>query len=256
MSPARKVNIIISGDDLGMCDAVNESIYQLIKEGCVTSASLMVNAPSAEAAIAQSSEYPRCSFGVHLNVTEFRPLTTNPALQAIMDGEGRFAGQEVVRGAAMTSSLRKAIADEWIAQIETARALGLRVCHLDSHHSIHTLPALFFTLKDVQKRSHLRKVRSTQNLYSGSGPGRILLAKKRMWNLALKHWYRTATTCCFADLPAFCSLLASRRVPSCSSIEVMTHPGSVRYGGESELLRTEWQTVAAFPVNLISYNEL
>jgi chitin disaccharide deacetylase len=53
---------------------VNDAIVELMSTGKITSATLMVNAPAFEDAIARISGQKDCSFGVHLYLTMFAPL--------------------------------------------------------------------------------------------------------------------------------------------------------------------------------------
>ncbi len=250
------MRVIVNADDLGIGAAVNARIFDLMSKGRLTSATILINAPEAEAAVAESLRHPRCSFGLHLNVTEFRPLTSNGALKPILNRDGEFAGKEVLRRARMTGSLREAILDEWSAQVIKARSLGLKISHLDSHHYAHTIPALLPALKGLQRRFELRKVRNTQNIYAAPRPSWILLAKKRFWTGALRHWYSTTTTDGFTLFSVFYSWVEDRRRTPYRSVELMTHPGSPAYEEETQLLTTNWQDLVPFAVTLINYNEL
>src|SRR5262245_45924376 len=103
--------MIINADDLGLSTAVNEAIFNLMERGHVTSASLLANAPATEEAIVESRRQKNRSFGVHLNVTEFRPLTRSPALSPILDNSGCFSNS--IRSTPITPQLREAIFQEW-----------------------------------------------------------------------------------------------------------------------------------------------
>jgi predicted glycoside hydrolase/deacetylase ChbG (UPF0249 family) len=76
--------IIVNAEDLGLSVDVNEAIFDLMDRGNVTSCSLLANAPSTEEATVKSRRYKDQSFGVHLNITEFRPLTKSAALSPIL----------------------------------------------------------------------------------------------------------------------------------------------------------------------------
>lgn len=132
-------------------------------QGCITSSTILANGPAFDNAILRIRDYPQCSIGVHLNLTEFRPLVAG-GLFPILDGEGCFAGGRI-RHIPIGGQLREAIFQEWCAQIERLASLGLRPSHIDSHHHVHTIPALFPVLKRVQRRFGLRKVRITMNIY-------------------------------------------------------------------------------------------
>src|SRR5215468_804971 len=58
--------LIINADDFGMCHATNAAIFRAIKDGVVTSTTLMVPCAWALHAIHLLQENPDIAFGVHL----------------------------------------------------------------------------------------------------------------------------------------------------------------------------------------------
>ena len=67
--------LIINSDDLGMSCEVNKQIEDCIRLGCITSSTLMANAPAFDGGVRIAKQYPQISVGVHLNIIEFAPLT-------------------------------------------------------------------------------------------------------------------------------------------------------------------------------------
>ncbi len=67
--------IIINADDFGLCDGVNEAVAQAHSDGILTSATIMVNMPAAEKAVKIAKKLPSLGIGVHLNLTEGRPIS-------------------------------------------------------------------------------------------------------------------------------------------------------------------------------------
>jgi predicted glycoside hydrolase/deacetylase ChbG (UPF0249 family) len=243
---------IINADDLGLSTAVNEAIFDLMERGHITSSSLLANSPAAEEAVVEARRRKNGSFGVHLNVTEFRPLTRNAALSPILDSSGCFAGNSI-RSTPITSQLREAIFQEWSAQIERLRAMGLSLSHIDSHHHVHTIPGLFFVLKRVQRRFGIRKVRISKNIYpTRAKASRSLLLRKRLWNTALRQYYPTITTGGFTSLADFFDAAQHQKIYH-SSVELMVHPGGPGYREETDLLMTPWRECLPFQITLIDF---
>lgn len=58
--------LIVNADDLGLSASVNEGIFAAHEHGIVTSASLMVDRSSAEAAAEALPSYPALAIGLHL----------------------------------------------------------------------------------------------------------------------------------------------------------------------------------------------
>lgn len=248
--------IIINADDLGAGLGINNAIFELMAQKKVTSATLLASGPYLNDAVANLSAFPQCSFGVHLNVTEYEPLTSTEHLEVLLDDKGCFGGEDRFRTARMTPRLAHAIYVELSAQIERLLRLGVKVSHIDSHHHVHTLPKMFPVLKRLQGRYGLRKVRITRNMYIGDSPAfNSLLLKKRIYNFMLRNCYRTKTTSIFTDLVTFCHN-GNRGKFRQESCEIMVHPGATSSEEETALLHSPWRDQAGVSLKLINYNEL
>jgi predicted glycoside hydrolase/deacetylase ChbG (UPF0249 family) len=252
---ARPVDVIVNADDLGISSEVNDAVFDFMARGLVTSATLIANAPRIEAATKRIGQFPSCSFGVHLNVTEFEPLTGPHGLKPLLDERGAFQ-RDPIRQVSIDSSLAEGILAEFCAQTEKLLSLGVEISHIDSHQHVHTIPRLFPILKKLQKKYGLRRVRISRNIYgsyeSCSTPMRL---KKMIFNFLLRNYRRTQTTQAFTDLKAFCDIGKSGR-PSYRSVELMVHPGLRDYDDGTDLLPGLWRQSLSFPVRLINYNDL
>ncbi|MFZ5451354.1 MAG: carbohydrate deacetylase [Thermodesulfobacteriota bacterium] len=252
------MRLIINADDLGISTQVNDAIYTLIQGGLVTSATMMPNAPALEEAAAGSFGHPRCSFGVHLNLSQFAPLQPHPAFAGILDEEGRFTKK--VLNAPLGVGFLKAALAEWRAQVARIQAYGITISHLDSHDHVHVRrPELFPILKLIQREFGIRKVRISKNIYSPRSPLRSkgLFCQKCIFNYALRHFYHTVTTRGFTDFQSFLEApLRERR--RYSSVELSVHPGhpAPEFLAETAALQTPWRERLEFPIDLISYRNL
>ena len=250
-----EIGVIINADDLGMSRIVNDITFRLIENGHVTSATMLANSPYIGEACERAARFPDCSFGAHLNLTQFAPLTGTGQLEPLLDSEGVFI-QDKIREISVDSSLADGIFNEFCAQVETLQSLGIAVGHLDSHHHVHTLPRLFSVLKRVQRKYQIKKVRISRNIYADNEKvSKSLLMKKSAFNFALKYYYRTKTTQGFTDFKAFMEQGARRQIKH-RTIEVMVHPGSDVYEDESDHLAAPWTEGLKFPVRLINYRDI
>lgn len=247
------MKIILNADDLGASEAVNDAIFALIAERRITSATLLANGPSVEHATRRLREFPRCSFGAHLNLTQFKPVGDDPELAPLLGEDGCFAGNRV-REVALGPKLCRAIFREWTAQLERLGRLGVSLSHFDSHHHVHTVPALFPVVKWLQHSSGIRRVRISMNLYDGTVSRRLVLAKA-VWNRALRYCPPTATTEIFTAFQVFAHT-PKERLRGCDSIELMVHPGNSRFEQETRLLSSEWLDRLPFAARCVSYSEL
>jgi predicted glycoside hydrolase/deacetylase ChbG (UPF0249 family) len=255
---ARQVDVIVNADDFGMSPEVNEATFALISRQIVTSATIMVNAPAFEPAVAKINRYPKCSFGIHLNVTEFHPLTTHAAFKDFLDENGNFRRENLF--IPIGPPLVHAIFCEWCAQIEKALSHGIKISHIDSHDHIHARkPQLFPCLKLIQKKYKISKVRIAKNIYSPRDPirSKTLHYKKKVFNYAIKKFYPTITTVGFTDFTSFLEA-AKHEMISHDLIELMVHPGNPEqlFIDEIALLLNPWVDELPFKINLISYNDL
>ncbi len=133
--------LIVNCDDLGSSHAANVGVYEALREGTATSATLMVPCPWArEAAARHRGE----DVGVHLTLNSewdryrWGPITHAPSL---LDGDGGFPRtvEEVWEHADLDEVRR-----ELRTQVERAILWGFDVTHLDSHMGTLQLRPEFF----------------------------------------------------------------------------------------------------------------
>ena len=247
------MKIITNADDLGADAATSEAIFALMREGLVTSSTILAGGLGVADACRRSADFKQCSFGIHLNLTEFRPLTEVRGLGQLVGADGNFNAS--VRHLRQLGALRPAIYAEFCAQVARVQSLGVRISHLDSHHHIHTVPALLPVIKAVQKRFGLRKVRISRNLYTPAGrPSRVLQFKKVVFNAVLRHWFPSVTTDVFTDLESFAAA-SPVFLDRVRSIEIMLHPGGIGDPAETIALR-QLAATSDFSSRLMSYHDL
>jgi predicted glycoside hydrolase/deacetylase ChbG (UPF0249 family) len=135
--------LIINCDDLGSCQAANTGVYESLRSGLATSASLMVPCPwSRDAAALYLGE----DVGVHLTLNcEYETYRWGPVTHApsLLDGDGGFPRtiEDVWDHADLDESRR-----ELRAQVERAILWGFDVSHLDSHMGTVQLRPEFFDI--------------------------------------------------------------------------------------------------------------
>ncbi len=134
--------VIVSCDDLGSCHAANVGVYEAIRDGAATCASIMVPAPWAQHAAGMYE--PTDDIGVHLTLNaeheayRWGPITHAPSL---LSGEGGFPRNidDLWEHADPDEVYR-----ELTAQVARARAWGIDVTHLAPHLTAITLRPEFF----------------------------------------------------------------------------------------------------------------
>lgn len=244
--------VIINADDLGMSPCVNDATFELMAQKRITSATLMANGPAVEDAVKRLRQVDGCSFGIHLNLTDFEPLTRGPGAKLLTGGDGLLHSS--ITGATPTPARMRAIYEELCAQIDRLLSLGVPISHMDSHHHVHTVPYILPLIKAVQYRYGIRKIRLTKNIYTDAAPcSPVLRAKKSVYNRVLRTG--SETTEGFTELMSFWSV-ARRRQIGHRTVELMVHPGASYAGEETALLQSSWEDALPFPVRLVNYNEL
>jgi hypothetical protein len=250
------VQIIVNADDLGMSEGVNHAIFNAMERRVITSATMLANGSELIPAARLVSKFPECSFGVHLNLTEFAPVCDDSrrSLTKIIDEQGCFGGQSI-RQVSIGVSTLKAVYREWCAQIERLIGLGIHPSHLDAHHHVHTIPQLLPVLAALRRRYRISKVRISRNMYDPTAPASgALLLKKRFFNSALiAIGFKTAQI--FTELEVFLRVCPNNP-PNAAVVELMTHPGSSLSDEETHLLTEDWTKKLSYPATLVSYNAL
>lgn len=135
--------LIINADGLGMCHAANVGVYEALRGGVATSASLMVPCAWAREA---SAGYMGEDIGVNLTLNaEFELYRWGPVTQApsLLGGDGGFPRtlEDTWDHADLDEARR-----ECRAQIERAILWGFDVSHLDSHLGVLQMRPEFFDL--------------------------------------------------------------------------------------------------------------
>jgi predicted glycoside hydrolase/deacetylase ChbG (UPF0249 family) len=177
-------HVIVTADDFGLNPLVNAAIVRGFAQGLVTHASLLVNLEGFEEACRLVRTHQLQDFiGLHLNLTEGTPLTMR-IQRTPLCADGRFVSLNRARYyRIVTEATRRAVAEEASAQIETARAAGVAVGHLDSHNDIHTSPAIAGVIMEVAKAHGIGRVRLARNC--GRKQGAIRWLYHRRYNALL-----------------------------------------------------------------------
>ena len=153
------MKLIVNADDLGYSPHRDRGIFQAFQQGIVTSASLIVNGASCEQAAKQAIDMG-LEIGLHLNLTEGKPLTNGPSLtnaQGTMHYKMKFWNYPVHK---------EDIQRETIAQLERFKELtGFYPHHIDGHQHAHIAPKIPDMIAPILKQYGVRSTRiSDQDL--------------------------------------------------------------------------------------------
>jgi predicted glycoside hydrolase/deacetylase ChbG (UPF0249 family) len=262
INASTRCRVIINADDMGLSETVNAAIDEGLRAGWLTSATIIAGAPAFEQAVQISKKYPQCSFGVHLDLMDYGPLSISKASLKYCKSDGTWN-----RTFEKNSSLKdtKFVIKEWIAQIDYIRSNGIKISHIDSHYHIHTLPNVFIALKRIQPLANIFKVRTTRNLIpkkeKESPQEKLKIIKKWFWHHGLRNLaFETITTDYFGSVYDFINV--SKEVDRShwegKTIELMCHPGleNDECVHECKLLSDGIFMQRGMLPELISYNQL
>jgi hopanoid biosynthesis associated protein HpnK len=153
--------LIITADDFGADEAVNQAVEMGHRRGVLTAASLMVGAPAAADAVARARALPTLAVGLHLVLVEGRPVLPAAHVSRLVDGRGLFREDMVAAGASMAFDplARRQLEAEIAAQFAAFAATGLPLDHVNAHKHFHLHPTIAGLILKIGARHGLRSIR-------------------------------------------------------------------------------------------------
>lgn len=128
--------LIITADDFGAADCINQGIIRAIEAGVVNTVSAMVNFPGSLAQIrALHQRFPNLPIGVHLNLTSGVPLSEAAYIASLLDYDRAFYTIERI-GTRIRLMEMEEVEIELRAQIEAFLSLGIPLDHISFHHNL------------------------------------------------------------------------------------------------------------------------
>jgi predicted glycoside hydrolase/deacetylase ChbG (UPF0249 family) len=176
--------VIFHADDFGLNAQVTDGIERGFTHGLLTSTSLLSNAPDAQRAMAVwkrldavreagnlpsgpsrrmlGDNLPRFDLGIHLNLTQGRPLTGDRYPSVLLDRNGCFPDVFTLfyRLHRHWSKVGEAVREELRRQVEVLVDCGLLPTHLNGHQYVEMLPALAEIVSELPRRYNIRVIRT------------------------------------------------------------------------------------------------
>jgi hopanoid biosynthesis associated protein HpnK len=238
--------LIVNADDFGLSEAIDDGIVEAHRDGIVTCASVIVNAPAFAHAVAAAKANPGLDLGVHLTLTELAPVCAAPTVPSLVGADGRFAAHAIafaaryLRGSVRLPEVRR----ELDAQIRRALDAGLTISHLDSHQHVHVLPGIARVVAELAAEHGIGAVRYPRErlqpymLERGVCQARRLIEQAGL-NLAcalsplrrLRHPDRFLGFHCGGRLSDGRLAALLRHLPGRGTFELMCHPAQAESGG-------------------------
>lgn len=145
------MKLIINADDFGLSKSISDGIVKGIKEGYLSSTSIMVNMKYAKYAVELAKQNGINCIGLHINLTVGKPLIKN---ERLTDENGVFLyNRKQIENPNLTFDDAY---NEIMAQVNLYKKLsGGGIDHLDTHHHLIDNPNIKAAIKKISKELNL-----------------------------------------------------------------------------------------------------
>jgi len=153
--------LIVTGDDFGASNAVNQAIELAHQKGILNTTSLIVGADEAEDAVRRARNLPELRVGLHVVLVCGRPVLPVDQVPDLVGRNGAFSTRLVRAGMNFffRPRVRRQLAAEIRAQFERFSATGLTLDHANAHNHMHMHPTVLDLILRIGADFGLRAVR-------------------------------------------------------------------------------------------------
>ena len=164
--------LIVNADDFGLSTSVNTAVIRAHRDGILTTASLMVNEPGLDEAVALAKQNPKLGVGLHLSLLCGRAALPPEKIPGLVNPRGEFSENPVATGFRyfFQRGLQQQLRAEIHAQFEKFRATGLPLDHVNGHLHLHLHPTVFRLLMEDAEKLGIRRLRLTRELFWMDAP--------------------------------------------------------------------------------------
>jgi hopanoid biosynthesis associated protein HpnK len=190
--------LVITADDFGVHEAVNEGVEQAYRAGVLTAASMMMGEAATADAVRRARRLPDLRVGLHLVLADGCAVLPPREIAALVDDQGRFGNRMPIDGIRyfFLPHVRKQLEAEIRAQFEAFAATGLVLDHVNAHKHFHVHPTLLTLMLRVGREFGLRAVRVPYEPPLARGAGTMASRKASAslspWLALMKHRLRRA----------------------------------------------------------------
>jgi len=159
--------LIVNADDFGLSTSVNTAVIRAHRDGILTAASLMVNEPGFDEAVALAKQNPKLGVGLHLSLLCGRAALSPEKIPGLVSPRGEFSENPVATGFRyfFQRGLQQQLRAEIHAQFEKFRATGLPLDHVNGHLHLHLHPTVFRILMEDAEKLGIRRMRLTRDCF-------------------------------------------------------------------------------------------
>jgi hypothetical protein len=208
--------IVVNADDFGYSSLLNHSILKSFEMNLHSTTTLMCNMPGFEEACELAFENKITDrVGIHLNMTEGKPLTEKiKKYKKFVNDKGEL--YKSFKGYLYSREEKEIIYEELQAQVNKFKSKHFLPTHIDSHHHFHLDIGASLIIKEIALKNKIPAVRISFTWGKYSLKKRIH-SKLVNISLALSGLAKTSRFC---EIKTVDKKLLSLNKP----IEVMVHP--------------------------------
>lgn len=153
--------LIVTADDFGLTEGVNEGIIDAYRKGIVTRTSIIANGRAFAHAVSLAKRHEGLKVGIHLTLTEEMPINRADKIKSLTARHGKFSRNYKVF--LINYIYRKInlneVYNELDSQIRKVLSAEIKINHIDSHQHLHMLPVLFKITIDLAEKYKIKKIR-------------------------------------------------------------------------------------------------
>lgn len=228
-----KKKLLVTADDFGLTNGINNGIIDAFKKGIVTRASLMANGEAFEHAVSLAKRNLDLKVGVHLTLIEEIPLNLPHRIKSLMDSDRTMIKnyKEFLARYLLHKINFDEVYMELESQIKKVLNADIKINHMDSHQHLHMFPPIFKITLELAKKYQIKKIRLFKHDINS-----IRCLKELTLNLLAKLNTRNSVNGTFDSSDIFWGLKVSGNLTEIAllsfldkikygSTELMCHPG-------------------------------
>jgi hopanoid biosynthesis associated protein HpnK len=153
--------LIVTADDFGLHESVNQAVEQASRAGILNAASLMVTAQATKDAVRRARLLPNLCVGLHVVLADGWSTLDAQLIPEIADPTGRMHSDMFRKGVRFffKSAARRQLEAEIRAQFAAFARTGLTLDHVNVHKHFHIHPTILSTLLEVGRDYGMPAVR-------------------------------------------------------------------------------------------------
>ena len=183
--------LIITADDFGMCEYVNNAIIDCIESGVILSTNVMTNMDRANDTTLLKKYQNMISVGIHWTLTVGKPVLSAAIVPSLVGNNGEFLDSKAFRSALKRGKIKKSeLRNELIAQYEKFVKIYGNPSYWNTHENIHINLHLFKLFVDLASDLDIRKMRCHNRIYvKGIDGTKVRNSLNRKLKIqTIKHW--------------------------------------------------------------------